>query len=163
MPRPALRVSGSGESEVGDDDMKSKTSQITQDSFALPVILYGFKSHLMATTLIFTFNNTSFSAGNGSNGEANGEASAMQELISSTDFFLEKGPQLVVAATRKAVEEETSSLQPETAVGAPGEVMGRLLVNKWQMEEAQVSTSSLSSFFKDVFQKVEKDPVTHLT
>lgn len=71
----------------------------------------------------------------GESAEANGEPSAaMQELISSTDFFLEKGPAMVVDATRKAVQ-ETTSLQPETAV----------------------STSSLSSFFKEVFQKVEKD------
>lgn len=66
--------------------------------------------------------------------EANDAPSAMEELIKSTDYFLEKGPGMVVDATRKAVQ-GTTSLQPETPV----------------------STSSLSSFFQEVFQEVEKD------
>eukprot|EP00434_Breviolum_minutum_P015043 symbB.v1.2.013266.t1/scaffold879.1/size325971/13 len=66
--------------------------------------------------------------------EANDAPSAMEELIKSTDYFLEKGPAMVVDATRKAVQ-GTTSLQPETPV----------------------STSSLSSFFQEVFQEVEKD------
>lgn len=36
-------------------------------------------------------------------------------LIKSTDYFLEKGPAMVVDATRKAVQ-GTTSLQPETPV-----------------------------------------------
>lgn len=96
---------------------------------------YSLNVILMLHRVQFNIAGREAAAGqSGDSSEANGEPSAaMQELISSTDFFLE-GPAMVVNATRKAVQ-ETTSLQPETAV----------------------STSSLSSFFKEVFQKVDKD------
>eukprot|EP00913_Durusdinium_trenchii_P000201 g183.t1 len=61
------------------------------------------------------------------------ESAAMQELIASTDYFLEKGAAMIVTATRSAVQ--AASLQPD----------------------APVSTESLTSFFKEVFEKLEKE------
>mmetsp|Transcript_92167 Transcript_92167/g.112869 ORF Transcript_92167/g.112869 Transcript_92167/m.112869 type:complete len:358 (+) Transcript_92167:76-1149(+) len=97
---------------------------------------YSLNVILMLHRVMFNIAGREAAAGqSGESPEANGEPpAAMQELISSTDFFLENGPAMVADAARKAVQ-ETPSLQPETAV----------------------STNSLSSFFKDIFQKVEKD------
>ncbi|CAE7607148.1 PEX3 [Symbiodinium natans] len=71
--------------------------------------------------------------------KANGEeaSSSMQELIDSTEYFLEKGPGMMSAAARKAVQDAIAAgpLLPDTSV----------------------NSESLSAFFKQVFDKMEQD------
>lgn len=61
------------------------------------------------------------------------ESEAAQELINSTEFFLEKGADRVATSTRRAVQ--ALQLQPES----------------------KVTVTELSGVFQEVFEKLEED------
>ncbi|CAE7940042.1 SMYD2 [Symbiodinium necroappetens] len=77
--------------------------------------------------------------GAGATSKANGEedASSMKELIDSTEYFLKEGPERMAAAARKAVKAAAE------AVPLP--------------PESSVNSESLSTFFVDVFNRMDQD------
>jgi len=77
--------------------------------------------------------------GAGATAKANGEeeASSMKELIDSTEYFLKEGPERMAAAARKAVKAAAE------AVPLP--------------PESSVNSESLSTFFVDVFNRMDQD------